>query len=456
MADSRQPWLRASPLSVHSLGIPGGRERYAIRKGIIAKKLNTTLLPAMRRHGIDMWLILSRECHPDPLLPDLGGGGREGVRHAYIFFDNGGEVPEKIFICSHGQREDLYDEVYDQVLLYGYSQEGLTPHLREAVHQRDPKRIGINMSPTLPMADGLSVTLKHYLEEAIGPQYAGRLVSAELVARDFRALRLPEEFGIYGRLCEWTQAWVAEALSQRVVWPTVTTCGDICSWMCDKATELGLGLADVGGMIPHARIDRQGQRIFAKPQEEPILPGDIITVDYGLAFDLYRTDYQRTAYVLRAGETEPPESLQRAFREALRVRDQLTANMQPGEIGHQVWEKTMTWAQSEGYEDVHPTPAGRRPPVTTRQVGIYCHSVGNSVHDMGARINVDWPVTYGDRARYPLELNQWYAIEMCVFVPIPEWDGRAVFIGIEEDVALTERGVEYFAQPQTELIVIPT
>jgi hypothetical protein len=30
-----------------------------------------------------------------------------------------------------------------------------------------------------------------------------------------------------------------------------------------------------------------------------------------------------------------------------------------------------------------------------------------------------------------------------------------VFVGVEEDAALTENGIQYFAQPQTELIVIP-
>ena len=449
MTNSSHPWRVPSALTVESLGIPKEHERYAIRKGIIASKLNTVLLPAMRRHGIDMWLVLSREFHPDPFLYEIGGGW-PGVRNAYLFFDSGGDVPEKIFIGSHEQREDLFADVYDLVQFYGYSQAGLAPHLREAVHQRDPKRIGINMSPTLPMADGLSATLKQYLEEAIGPEYAERLVSAELVARDFRATRLPEEFGVYRRLCEWTVSWCAEALSRRVVWPNVTTCADIHWWMRDKARELGLEIE----FHPGLRINRQGKPLPGNSPDYPILAGDIITMDAGLAFDLYRSDYQRTAYVLRPGETEPPQSLQHAFSDALRVRDQLMSNMQPGEVAHKVWDKTMAWAQSEGYEIMYPAAGGRRGSITAPQVGIYCHSIGNSTHDIGARIAVDWPTAYGDRVRYPLELNQWYSVELGVATPIPEWDGQAVFVGIEEETALTDEGVQYFARPQTELIVI--
>ncbi len=440
-----------SPLTAQSLGIPLERERYAIRKNITAKKLNTTLLPAMRRHAIDMWLVLSREFHPDPFLPDIGGGW-PGVRNAYIFFDKGGDTPEKIFIGSHEQREDFFDDVYDHMTYYGYDQAGLAPHLRQAVHQRDPKRIGVNMSRTLPMADGLSAVLKEYLEEAIGPDYAGRLVSAELVARDFRATRLPEEFGVYRRLCEWTVAWCAEAFSRRVVWPGVTTCADIHWWMRDKARALGLDVEFLPGM----RINRQGQHLPTNSPKHPILPGDIVTMDAGMAFDLYRSDYQRTAYVLRPGETEPPESLRRAFSDGLRVRDQLTANMKPGEIAHQVWDQTMEWAQSEGYAIMYPAAGGRREVVSKPQVGIYGHSIGNATHGIGARIAVDWPTAYGDRVRYLLELNQWYSVELGVSTPIPEWDGRAVFVGIEEDAALTEHGVQFFAEPQTELILIPS
>jgi Xaa-Pro aminopeptidase len=202
------------------------------------------------------------------------------------------------------------------------------------------------------------------------------------------------------------------------------------------------------------RINREGWPLPTNSPDHPILPGDIITMDAGLAFDLYRSDYQRTAYVLRHGETGPPESLQQAFSNALRVRDQLTANMVPGEIAHKVWDKTMEWAQSEGYAIMYPAASGRRETVTQLQAGIYCHSIGNSTHDIGARIAVDWPTAYGDRVRYPLELNQWYSVELGVSTPIPEWGGRAVFVGIEEDAALTGQGVEFFAPPQTELIVI--
>ncbi len=395
-----------------------------------------------------MWLVLSREFHPDPVLPDLGGGW-PGVRNAYIFFDSGQDCPEKVFIGSHQQREDLFDSIYDTVQYYGYSEEGLAPHLRKAVHERRPKHIGVNMSPTLPMADGLSAVLKQYLEEAIGPQYASRLVSAELLVRDFRATRIPEEYAVYRQLCEWTVTWEEEAFSERVIRPGVTSAADIEWWMRGKARELGLGIE----FDPGVRVTREGEPV---PDDQAILPGDALSVDTELAFDLYRTDYKRAVYVLRRGEAEPPTSLQDAFSEGIRVRDVLVANMQPGEIAHKVWDKTVAWAKGEGYEIAYPAASGRRGPVTTKQIGIYCHSIGNATHGVGARVAVDWPMAYGDRVRYPLEANQWYSVEFHVSIPIQEWNGRALTVSIEETIALTEHGAEYFVPPQARFLRIRT
>jgi len=438
----------AEALTAESLGIPGERERHALRKSIILRKLNGTLLPAMREHGIDMWLVLSREFHPDPVLAEIGGGW-PGVRNAYLFFDGGGPAPEKVFIGSHSEREDLFAQGYDEVIYYGYSQEGLAPHLRKAVHERDPKRIGLNMSPTLPMADGLSAVLKDYLQDAIGPEYASRLTSAELVVRDFRATRIREEHGPYRRLCEWTVFWEEEAFSSRVVWPGVTTADDIHWWMRGKARELGLDVE----FLPGIRVTRRGESLGG---DQAILAGDILTVDAGLSFDLYRTDYKRTAYVLGPAESAPPQALADAFGEALEVRDELVSNMVPGQLACDIWRQTMDWAGRRGYEIAYPAAGGPRGPVTSRQVGIYCHSIGNATHDIGARIAVDWPMAYGDRVRYPLESREWYSVEFHVSLPIADWSHRALTVSIEETVAVTENGVEYFVPPLSEMLVIPS
>ena len=43
-----------------------------------AEKMSQHLLPAMQAHDIDLWIILSRENAPDPLLELFGGYGITG------------------------------------------------------------------------------------------------------------------------------------------------------------------------------------------------------------------------------------------------------------------------------------------------------------------------------------------------------------------------------------------
>ena len=152
-----------------TLRIPGARERFETRKRLVRERLDSVLLPAMRAQGVDLWLVFSREHHTDPILSEIGGGWG-GVRNAYLFFDRGADEPEKIFIGSHELRDTTIRDAYDEMIHYGYTEEGIRPHLREVVEERNPQRIGINVSPTLPMADGLTWTLRNFLEDALGPR----------------------------------------------------------------------------------------------------------------------------------------------------------------------------------------------------------------------------------------------------------------------------------------------
>lgn len=435
------------------LEIPGARERYETTRELIDRRLDSVLLPAMREHSIDLWLVLSRQHNEDPMLAEIGGGWG-GVRNAYLFFDNGGDQPEKIFIGSHYLRDPTISEIYDEVMYYGYSEEGIRPFLKKVVEDRDPKRIGINVSPTLESADGLTWTLRNFLEETLGPKYSARMVSAELLIRDFRTNHLPEEWSVFQDVCNWTAVWEEEALSDAVVTVGVTTAADIEWWMREKALDLGLGQE----FIPGVRLVREGEPLPMNSPDHPVQPGDLINVDAGFAYTIFRTDYKRTAYVLKPGETEPPASFQRAFADAVRVTDRLTANMTPGAIGHEVWKKTVSEFEAQGYSVELPgtgAAAGQPTAVATSQeVGIYSHSVGNTTLDVGARVAVDYPFAYGDRVRYPIAANAWYAVELHVSTPIPEWGGRAVQMRIEENAQVTDSGVEYCAPRQEELLVI--
>ena len=59
-----------SPASVYDQIMPM-RERSATIDKLLSDKLNNTLPELMRREGIDMWLLISREYNEDPVLKTM-------------------------------------------------------------------------------------------------------------------------------------------------------------------------------------------------------------------------------------------------------------------------------------------------------------------------------------------------------------------------------------------------
>jgi Xaa-Pro aminopeptidase len=440
-------WPDAAHASA-SYGIPSSKERFEIHTSMVADKLERALLPAMRNHNVDMWIVLDRENNPEPLHDELGGGF-SGVRAAFIFFDDGSDKPQKIYYGSHQQpANSVIERVYDEKIYYGYSVEGLTPHLRKLVHERDPRKIAVNTSHTLPEADGLTVGLSNFLTDTIGDSFANRIVSAELLVRDFRLNRTPQETAAYTDALNWSARWMEEALSTANVRTGETTAADINWWLKDRALELGL---TGSGTV---RVVREGNMLPIHDPDIVLLPGDTISIDGGLKYLGFSVDIKRTAYILRSGETTISEGLLSAWRDAQEMGDLYASKMKPGHIGHEIWTSINAEAESMGYRAVGPDTGGVKDESVKPEIGVYGHSVGNVAHDIGARIAADRPFAYGDRVRFPLQVNEWVSIELHVSTPIPEWDGNTWYTRFEETAQMTENGIRWMIPNQTEVFLI--
>ena len=345
----------------------------------------------MRRHGIDMWILMSRENHPDPILDLFGGfgvSGWYGHRNAYIFFDPGpGESLEATVIGTH--LSDHLERFYTNIVPYG--EEGLAGHLRQHVHERDPGTIAINESRTISMADGLTSSLKTYLMDAIGTPYTERVTSSEPMAIDYISYRTDEELAIEHEASYRTFHILRRAFSNEVITPGRTTLMDVHYWIIDewKAQDLDFNFP------PHLDLQRRGVEGSIDDAEDPvIMPGDLLHVDFGVRLMGLVTDQQKMAYVLRPGEAAAPAGLLQAFEQSVRVGKIILEELEPGVPGHVVKERSEERAISEGILN-----------------SVYPHSQGNWVHGAGAWVSFDWPERYGQHPRELVRQREIWSIE---------------------------------------------
>ena len=414
------------------------RERTEREWDVKAKKMRAHLLPLMRAHDVDLWIILSRENAPDPALELFGGFGITGWyghRNAYLFYDPGGSgdagaALETTAIGTH--LSGHLRRFYDTRLAYG--EEGLAPHLRRYIAERHPQRIAINQSRTISMADGLTAELKEYLQGAVGAPYRDRLVSSEPLLIDYVSTRTPAEHMIQREASAATFEILQRALSNEVITPGTTRLMDVQYWITAEWKRQGfefnfpasLDLQRVG----HAAMDDSVNPVIGR--------GDLLHVDFGVRSSGIVADQQKMAYVLRAGEAGVPAGLPAAFERSTRMADIIVDQFEVGRTGIEIKNAAEARGQVEGIESL-----------------VYSHVQGNWVHDAGVWMIYDWPERYGDHPRFRLRAGEWVSLEFSVTVPVAEWDDQAVTIMREEDTIVHEDGrVEYLSGPQTELWVI--
>lgn len=411
------------------------RERDTREWEVKAAKMRQYLQPFMRKHGISMWIIMSRENHPDPVLALFGANGITGWyghRNAYIFFDPGGDKPlESVVFGTHlsGHLETFYDRIVN------YSEAGLAPLLRDYVRQKDPARIAINHSRTISMADGITSELRKYLEEAIGAPYTRRLVSAEPLIIDYVSQRTPAELEIAQEAAWRTWHILRRAFSSEVITPGKTTLMDVYWWIKDEWMAQGLEF----NFPASFNIQRRGVEGSIDDSRNPvILPGDLLHVDFGVKLMGLVTDQQKMAYVLRPGETEAPAGMRALFAKSVRQGEIIAETIEPGRLGYEIKELAEARGKSEGIDN-----------------RTYPHVQGNWVHDVGAWASPDWPERYGIHPRQPARATEFWSIEYSVSGAVAEWGGQVVTMLREEDAWLDQQGkIRFMVGPQKELWLV--
>ena len=410
------------------------RRRWERMAEIRREKFDLVLPEVMGENRIDMWITVVKEGLPDPLTEDLGGGYVGSIGY-YIFTDRGGERIERAALGVSGyrlQRSGAYDHF------------GSPDALRDFVAERDPSRIGVNMSERIGGADGLSHTSYLHLVETLGLPWADRLVSAEKLVSDFRSRRVATEIAAFAEAGELSREIAERAFSNEVITPGVTALEDVAWWMMDQLLARGLGTSFD---FPSVYITGP-EGIEATSNERIIQRGDLLMIDWGVGFLNFHTDMKRIAYVLREGETEAPASFRHAVQRGMEARLVIKNTIRAGRTAQ---------ANSDALKEAL-AEAGFRPMEVfnqpydgeTTDIMFGNHSVGNLGHGVGPSVAFFNPL----RLTYEVRPTNLLSIELFAYTPVPEWDGAKVRIPLEDDAVVTERGVEWLYPVNQRILLV--
>jgi Xaa-Pro aminopeptidase len=386
------------------------------------------LLPRiMKEQKIDAWLTFTRENTTDPILKVLGVD-HIVARGAFLFALKDGAFRRVAVAASYDVDPVQKSGLYDQIV--SYRSEGVKPHLRKLIDEIDPATIAVNFSRDVTVADGLTVGLKGYLEEALG-DHAKKFVSSERLVVSLLGRKLPEEIAAIEEAVKGTQRVLAEALTSERIRPGVTTEKALNAWMEARARELGFEVA-------FASVVVGPQRGHSEPTDRVIQRGDLVRIDWGASFGGYCADVQRMAYVLKDGETDAPAWVTRLWEATLAANRAAVAALKPGATGNDVDRAGRGALVAAGYPE-YPHGTG--------------HAIGLKVHDVGPMLGPDWRERYGDPVFFNIEPGQVFAVEPLIYVKPAELD-HEIHTSLEEDVVVEAGGARYIGAPQTSLILI--
>ena len=409
------------------------RRRWEVQRQIRLDKFEQILPVAMRGAGIDMWIVAVKENHREPLWEDLGRGYVTGIGY-YVFTDRGGDRIERAALGPSGymiEQSGAYDIFAPASTIATF------------VKERNPKRIGVNMSHEIGPADGLSHSMYQHLVKTLGEPYASRLVSAERLVSDFRSRRVASEIVAFGEAAGIAVQLAERALSNAVITPGKTTLEEVAWWLQDQLLARGLGSEFD---MPSVYITGP-EGIAATSNSRIIQPGDVMMIDWGVQLMNFGTDVKRVAYVLKPGETAPPKSIQNAFDRAIAVRDVLKRAITPGVRADETMKNMDAALRAAGYGVIE----FNRPNADDRTDVVYgFHPVGNTGHDIGPSLTTWQPL----QTTFTMHLQHMFAFEYFAYTPIAEWGGRKLRIPIEDDAILMEHGIQFLHPANHRLLVI--
>ncbi|MCL4261667.1 MAG: Xaa-Pro peptidase family protein [Anaerolineae bacterium] len=379
----------------------------------------------LNEFSVDVWLTFVRETtlSPDPTL-ELIAGVDVTWQSAFILSKDGRHTA----VVGRFDTENVEQlGVYSEII--GYD-EGIAQPLRETLARLNPASIAINYSADDVAADGLSHGLFLALQQHLaGTPFADRLVSAEKLVAALRGRKSAAEVervrtavSTTLQLFDEVEAFVRPGMTQR----------QIAEFVHRRIDEMGLGYAWPKPFNPIVTCGPESAIGHAAPGDVVLQKGHLLHMDLGVKQDDYCSDLQRMWYVLGDGETAVPPDVQRAFEVVYGAIKAGEAALKPGTPGWQVDEAARDFIVDNGFPEYK---------------HAFGHLLGRVAHDGSTVLGPRWE-RYGQTTEMLVEVGNIFTLELHVMVP------NRGMMSLEEDVLVTENGVEYLGRPQTAVRLI--
>lgn len=379
----------------------------------------------LNEYDIDCWVTFVRESGiiRDPMLAYLVQA--DVTWHSAFIITRSGETYAIVGQMDRQTIEDL--GVYKHILSYV---KGIKESLINTFKQINPSSIAVNYSKDSEISDGLThgmyLTLYDFLSE-IG--FEGKLISAEKVTSSIKARKTDYEIEQMKKAIAHTLDIIA--LARSFIQPGRSE-KEIASFMIREVEKRNLEFAWEKSHCPAVFTGPETAEAHYKPTDRKVERGHILNMDFGVKYQDYCADMQRTFYILEEGEEQAPAEVQKGFETIVTSIELARKALRPGVIGRDVDAAAREYIVSQGYEEF---PHG---------LG---HQVGRFAHDGTALLGPPWE-KYAGKPFEPIEKGMVFTIEPRLKVP-----SRGI-VTIEEMVVVTEKGAEFLAEPQKELILV--